>query len=53
MKLAGGFALLLAGVVCLAVTPVVDPLPWIVMGWSLLLIGVAVVTPVLVDWVER
>jgi len=53
VKLVFGFLVFLAGVFCLAFAPMIDPLAWIVAGWTLLLVGVATVIPALVDWVER
>ena len=53
MKLAVGLLLFFAGMVCLAVTPVLDPFLWVVVGWWMVLIGLIVAGPVIVDWVER
>jgi len=53
VKLVFGFLVFLAGVFCLAFAPIIDPFAWIVAGWSLALVGLAVLVPAVVDWVER
>jgi uncharacterized membrane protein HdeD (DUF308 family) len=49
--LTGGVGFI-AGVWLLADLPIVNPWPALVIGWTLLLTGIAIAAPALVDWIE-
>lgn len=49
IKAIGGAVLSLAGVWTLADLPIVNPLPYIAMGWALLGVGLAMLAPALLD----
>jgi uncharacterized membrane protein HdeD (DUF308 family) len=49
LKALGGAVAALAGVWTLAEIPVVNPFPLLVVGWTLLLTGLAILAPALFD----